>query len=101
MLNGLRPIRSEGGKQSEPIPAQFSFAQCLRGKSAMTDSVQFEIEPAEELYFVEIRNSTRKRIAKRGRPGTPQAGTWVSIVPGYTVEGIDEITVLFNGVVVH
>jgi len=26
-----------------------------------------------------------KRIAERGRPNTPQAGTWVSIEPGYTV----------------
>jgi hypothetical protein len=26
-----------------------------------------------------------KRIAKRGHPDTPQAGTWVSIEPGYTV----------------
>jgi hypothetical protein len=26
-----------------------------------------------------------KRIAERGRPHTPQAGTWVSIEPGYTV----------------
>jgi hypothetical protein len=26
-----------------------------------------------------------KRIAKRGHPDTPQAGTWVSIEPGYAV----------------
>jgi len=26
-----------------------------------------------------------KRIAERGWPDTPQAGTWVSIEPGYTV----------------
>jgi hypothetical protein len=25
------------------------------------------------------------KIAKRGRPGTPQVGTWVSIEPGWTV----------------
>jgi hypothetical protein len=25
------------------------------------------------------------RIAKRGRPGTPQAGTWVSLKPGWSV----------------
>jgi len=24
-------------------------------------------------------------IAKRGRPGTPQAGTWISLEPGWTV----------------
>jgi hypothetical protein len=26
-----------------------------------------------------------RRIASRGQPGTPEAGIWVSIVPGYTV----------------
>jgi len=26
-----------------------------------------------------------KRIAKRGRPGTPEAGKWVSLQPGYLV----------------
>jgi hypothetical protein len=25
------------------------------------------------------------KIAKRGRPGTPQAATWVSLEPGWTV----------------
>jgi hypothetical protein len=25
------------------------------------------------------------RIAKRGQPNTPQAGTWVSLVPGFRV----------------
>jgi hypothetical protein len=31
-----------------------------------------------------------KRIAKRGHPGTPQAGTWVSIEPGYRVSMEDD-----------
>jgi hypothetical protein len=45
-----------------------------------------------------------KRIAKRGRPGTPQAGTWVSIEPGYSVldsASGDEIVIEYNGVRVH
>jgi hypothetical protein len=25
------------------------------------------------------------RIAKRGQPNTPQAGTWISLEPGYRV----------------
>jgi hypothetical protein len=29
------------------------------------------------------------RIAKRGEPGTPQAGKWVSLEPGYTVSDKD------------
>lgn len=30
------------------------------------------------------------RIAKRGRPGTPEAGTWVTLVAGWTVTGSPE-----------
>ena len=43
-------------------------------------------------------------IAKRGRPGTPQAGTWVALEPGYTVrDSLDhkEIIVEHHGVRVH
>jgi hypothetical protein len=42
-----------------------------------------------------------KRIAKRGRPETPQARTWVSLVEGYTVtdEGdLEAIVVEYNGI---
>ena len=28
-----------------------------------------------------------QRIAKRGRPGTPQTGTWISLEPGWRVTG--------------
>lgn len=53
------------------------------------------------------------KIAKRGHPGTPYAGTWVSLEPGYTVrdcqgtvfsedgEEGSEIEVEYNGVRVH
>lgn len=46
------------------------------------------------------------KVAKRGHPNTPQAKTWISLEPGWTVhdygdpEG-DGITVTFNGVRVH
>jgi hypothetical protein len=34
------------------------------------------------------------RIAKRARPGTPQAGTWISLEPGWRVTGgPDEIMI--------
>jgi len=29
-------------------------------------------------------------IAKRGRPGTPQAKTWVSLIPGFRVQDMDD-----------
>jgi hypothetical protein len=44
-----------------------------------------------------------KRIAKRGDPDTPQAGTWVSIEPGYTVSDKgypQELVVEYRGKVV-
>ena len=33
--------------------------------------------------FVELMDGTK--IAKRGHPGTPEAGTWVSLHPNYQV----------------
>jgi len=42
------------------------------------------------------------RIAKRGKPETPQARMWVSIEPGYTVldGGPSRLVVKYNGKVV-
>ena len=39
-------------------------------------------EADEDDIFVRLDG---KVIAKRGHPGTPQAGTWISLEPGYTV----------------
>jgi hypothetical protein len=42
------------------------------------------------------------RIARRGYPGTPQAGTWVSIEPGWeVVGGPDSFSVTYNRVSVQ
>jgi hypothetical protein len=45
------------------------------------------------------------RIAKRGSPGTPQAKTWVSLEPGWSVLDVGgelgDIEVTYNGVRVH
>jgi hypothetical protein len=43
-------------------------------------------------------------IAKRGQPGTPQAGTWISLEPGWTVgfnEDQSQLFVRYEGVQVH
>jgi len=38
-------------------------------------------------------------IAKRGKPGTPEAGTWISLEAGVVVGGtVEEITVDIDGV---
>jgi hypothetical protein len=44
------------------------------------------------------------KIAKRGRPGTAQAKTWVSLEPGWSVLDVnypEGIEVTFQGVRVH
>ena len=49
-----------------------------------------------------VRNGIK--IAKRGHPDTPQAKTWVSLEPGWTVRDandMQELEVSFVGVRVH
>ena len=44
------------------------------------------------------------RVAKRGHPGTPEAGTWISLAPGWTVasnEDHSEIEITHDGSRVH
>lgn len=44
------------------------------------------------------------KIAKRGHPGTPQAGGWISLEPGFAVVDInfpEAIEVRFEGVRLH
>jgi hypothetical protein len=45
-----------------------------------------------------------RRIAYRGQPGTSEAGTWVSVVPGFTVPDEKDgegIQVYFDGKIVQ
>jgi hypothetical protein len=45
-----------------------------------------------------------KRIAKRGHPDTPQAGTWVSLEPGwqvYSSADLSTLTVERDGVLIQ
>lgn len=44
------------------------------------------------------------RIAKRGHPDTAQAGTWLSLAPGWRVldgPNMDSIAIECDGVLVH
>ena len=44
------------------------------------------------------------KIAKRGKPGTPQAKTWISLEPGWTVRGapdLGHIEIEYDSVRVH
>ena len=38
-----------------------------------------------------------KRIAKRGHPGTPQAGTWIPLKPGYEIYDNADLTEIIIG----
>jgi hypothetical protein len=40
----------------------------------------------DELYLI----WDGARVAKRGKPGTPQAKTWIALVPGYHVIDIGD-----------
>ena len=51
--------------------------------------------------FVEVDGV---RVARRGHPNSPQAGTWISLEPGWQVfdgENFESVTVRFNDVQVH
>jgi hypothetical protein len=52
-------------------------------------------------FFVEVDGV---RIAQRGFPDSPQAGTWISIEPGWEVVGSedpDTIAIRYNRANVH
>jgi hypothetical protein len=54
----------------------------------------------KDMYFV----YDGVRIAQRGKPGTPQAKTWIPIEPGYEVydnEDFSEIVVVIKKTDVH
>src|SRR5215471_16966784 len=53
----------------------------------MTKSPSVTIETTSTDMFIVFDG---KRIAKRGRPGTKQAGTWVPLEPGYMVRDVEE-----------
>jgi hypothetical protein len=60
------------------------------------------IEDAGDDLFVVVNGL---RIARRGRPGTKEAKTWISILPGWTVHqegGLNgDLIVTHNGVGLH
>ena len=62
---------------------------------------EFKIESdGRDLYVV----VDGVRVAKRGHPGTPEAGTWISLAPGWTVtsnEDHSEIEITHDGSRVH
>ena len=43
------------------------------------------------------------KIAKRGHPGTPQARTWISVEPGWTVRDLPrgQIEIRYEGALIN
>ena len=67
----------------------------------MADHKDVSVIATKEDMFVVVDGV---RIARRGYLGTPQDGTWVSLVPGWEVvdnEDLRTIAVKHNGVIVH
>jgi hypothetical protein len=57
------------------------------------------VETAGRARFIRVDG---QRVARRGSGGSPQAGTWVSIEPGWEVMDSDEgILIRHDGVWVH
>jgi hypothetical protein len=59
------------------------------------------IESAPDGLYVVVNGL---RIAKRGAPDTPQAGTWVSLEPGWAAissPDLEELVVTRDGVRIH
>lgn len=64
---------------------------------------QFDLERDGQDLFILFYGV---RIARRGQPGTPQAGTWVPLEPGFEVadvleNGAPAIEVWRNGTLLH
>jgi hypothetical protein len=73
----------------------------------MTEGLDEETPPALTMLndgkdtFLVVDGVT---IAKRGQPGTAQAGAWISLEPGWTVgfnEDQSQLWVRYDGVQVH
>ena len=67
-------------------------------------TLDFEFVPRANNHDEIFGSSMAGGLPFRGQPGTPEAGIWVSIVPGYTVldkNGGEDIVVYFDGKVLQ
>ncbi len=68
------------GQSDDPLPAEAAEEVTARFESVPASESETGID---EVYVV----FDGRRIAKRGDPGTLQAGTWVSLEPGFQRDG--------------
>jgi hypothetical protein len=76
-------------------------ARLFQEETSMTKAKSIEIESDGTDLFV-VRNVSGSQ--KRGHPDTPQAGTWIPLVSGYSVfddADLKAIIIEHNGVRIH
>src|SRR5215472_6414178 len=96
-------------EQAEVLPScQTTYQACTISRRPTKEMVVTKTKSSAQLHCYLCRDGAdlvivlgNLAIAKRGRPGTPQAKTWVSLIPGFRVQDVDDgriIEVRFEGV---
>jgi hypothetical protein len=99
-LVGFYPIGNTNNHSSakRAVGSTDSPVVALKGRDTMKN-VKIERDGGDLFLWFDGR-----RIAKRGHPGTPEAGTWIPLAPGYVVTSNNdhsEITIKHDGRQVH
>jgi len=99
VLNTWKLRGPHGGLKPSVRPCRAARACREQRTSVMSkDPPTVEMISDGEALFVVVNGV---KVAKRGRPGTPQANTWVLLGPGWTVldrNYPEEIEIMFEGV---
>lgn len=61
-----------------------------------TDGIEM-VSDGEDIFVV----VNGVRVAKRGRPDTPQARAWISLEPGWRVDGTDRLRISYDPPAAH
>ena len=109
----LYELRSDEGEPLEVVKAEYPARFCPACSRRLAPA--FEIDRGDEPPQMVVRSLEMQveggnlwivadglRIARRGRPNTREAGTWVSMAPGWAVTGggptgVEEIIVEYQG----
>ena len=92
-------VEAKGQKFSPP--RRTTYTAYTAGYKAMVHSKRRVLYPLKRIGF-DVNGE--RNIAKRGEPGTPQAKTWVSLEPGWTVSSPPDhsiIEVQYDGIQKH
>jgi predicted peroxiredoxin len=109
-MRGARKADQESRKRFQEVGGESSpperEAKMNRKRRAQKEHPPAAIEAAKtgenEVTVFVVFNGVR--IAKRGKPNTPQARTWIPLEPGYEVlspPDLSEVIIIHNGVRMH